>query len=175
MTTSSSMVERAAIPALIERLEKAEGPDREIDVLLWREFGWSEIRDPERNSVTDILGPDVRVNTRTISEAIDLFLHTDANGIARAWNVPRLTASLDAALALVERVLPERGWFVGSRDDGSDLYCAGVDGELQHTGSTPWGPSESYREPIQAESRTPPIALLIAALKAIAQTDGMQG
>jgi hypothetical protein len=29
------MVERAAIPALIERLERAEGTDRDIDRDLW--------------------------------------------------------------------------------------------------------------------------------------------
>jgi len=174
MTTSSSMVERAAIPALIERLEKAEGPDREIDVLLWREFGWSEIRDPERNSVTDILGPDVRVNTRTISEAIDLFLHTDANGIARAWNVPRLTASLDAALALVERVLP--GWRAQFWQQRSGRWHARLIRDVHYALVTTEDEDRTRDGDDEiAGARTAPIALLIAALKAIAQTDGMQG
>jgi hypothetical protein len=65
--------------ALLARVENATGPDREIDKALFAVF------DPER------------ANRMT---------YVQYEGYAPMWTAPAYTASLDAALALVERVLP---------------------------------------------------------------------
>lgn len=67
--------------SLISRLEAASGPDRDLDLDLWRAF-------------------------------------TDTHGVPSdvAWRLagePRLTASLDAITALIERALPGWGWHTG--------------------------------------------------------------
>lgn len=141
---------------LVERLEKATGGDREIDVLLWREFGWSDVRDPERNSVTDILGPDAQVMGATLAQAIERWPN-DMAGVARNWNIPRLTASLDAALALVERVLP--GW---------DICLSRVKGDEAATWNAVVGEPDSFSGS-EASKPSPALALCLAALKALAQ------
>jgi len=77
------------LSGLIERLERATGPDRELDVWLAMAL--------ER--------PTTLLNGQTFSEAVAA-LPNDLHGIARHWPIEPLTASLDAALALVERVRP---------------------------------------------------------------------
>jgi len=70
----------------IDRLEKAEGPDRELDRNLWR------IENPTVPGMTS-----------------DLFL-------------PRYTASLDAIVGLIERVLPGFAWKVGTCSVSDDAW-----------------------------------------------------
>lgn len=79
------------------------------------------------------------------------------------WTVARLTASLDAALALTERVLP--GWTIaGIGQDDSKLWHV----ELRE------GHQTSYRRVVLSHmtlrgSPTPALALLAALLKALIQ------
>lgn len=77
---------------LIERLEKATGPDRELDAVIWLAVTPGATRRSSTVKSSKGLWPDY-----TIDET------RDANGILVI--VPAFTASLDAALTLV----PE-GW-----------------------------------------------------------------
>lgn len=71
------------------------------------------------------------------------------------------TSSLDAAIALVERMLP--GWLIASlgQDDGKKWHA-----ELRQ------GYRTSYSTVALAGAPTPAIALLIATLKALEARDG---
>lgn len=107
---------------LIERLEKATGPDREIDLdLMVLGFGG-----PRETYLSDELG------------RLEFGHH---------W---KFTASLDAALALVERVLPGTEWAV------STLY-----------GRNHAEVNMNAEEPVTAIGATLPIALCLALLKAV--------
>lgn len=80
---------------LIDRLEKATGPDRELDEAI------ACASDPGSHCAIYCIGDDSPVWFRTKGGKIDL---------------PYFTASLDAAMTLV----PDgRHWFVGSVIDGS--------------------------------------------------------
>lgn len=86
------------IEGLIERLEKATGPDRELDAHLLGYFGWR----------TDGFGRAI-----------------DPDGLP-CLTIPDLLASLDAALALVERVRPGAWYRLGCGRNHPDepLYGA---------------------------------------------------
>src|SRR5438105_1932936 len=77
------------LSALIERVEKATGPDRELDEALALAFGW---RLREIVLVRTVLEWERPTGFRL--------------PIGTMADPPFFTASLDAALALVERVLP---------------------------------------------------------------------
>jgi broad specificity phosphatase PhoE len=89
--------DKAALSALLERVEAATGPDRGLDVFIAQ-----AVEKP-----TDML------NGMMFDEAIERFPH-DLAGIANHWPIAPYTSSLDAALALVARVLP--GWLVSIND-----------------------------------------------------------
>lgn len=50
--------------------------------------------------------------------------------------VPKYTASIDAALALVERLLPGFDWILGRTNDGLTIHCQ-LGGPFMHFGATP--------------------------------------
>lgn len=84
-------------PTLLERVEAASGPDREIDALVWLAL------EPDCvNSRQFWLWRSARPKGEQDRALSDVRL-----AFARR-HAPEITASLDAALALVERVLP--GW-----------------------------------------------------------------
>jgi hypothetical protein len=117
-------------PGLIERLEAAEGGSRELDREIARECGWTNLDVPTFwvKSVCDAAG--------------------FPPGTAQATPLPHYTTSLDAALALAERVLPDEIW------------------------TCEFGPSSSHAEMknarfiIEGVARTPALALTAAILKA---------
>lgn len=116
-------------PKLVERLEKATGGDREIDLDLMVILHGG----PRERYLTDELG---RLE------------------FGHQW---KFTASLDAALALVERVLP--GWrpAFAQKENGdwvASIYSAARLGIIPHQ---------------IGDSPTPALALCLAALKALAQ------
>jgi len=86
---------------VIARLAAARGPDRGLDALVWlaADVGQADREAARRWRECLPLSPRRQVNGRTMAEAIRLFPN-DLDGIARAWNVAPLTASLDAALGL---------------------------------------------------------------------------
>lgn len=93
------------IDMLIERVKGLSGPDREVDGLI---FGWLHNTEP---CGTFMCGFD---------EEKFQFRHPDdpKEGRYRAWYVkgvdlPSYTGSIDAAVALVERVLPGAWYLLG--------------------------------------------------------------
>lgn len=126
------------LSALLARVEAAEGPDRELDARIEAATSpW-----PEDNTLTFISGsPTFRVH-RGSAVALD-----NARG--------EYTASLDAALALCERVLP--GWLRDVRELPSGNWIAFV---------STYEPARLF----DATCRSPPIALLSAMLRALLNT-----
>lgn len=136
------MTDLAVLDDLIERLEKAGGPDRELDIALTKQF---------------IAGKQYR--------------HPDL--------APPYTTSLDAAVALVERVLPGWGWQVGTcyvSDDAlvfpdfngphGDRLRAEF-GEVEVGSALDTGIDIDRRPP-----GNPALALCIALLRALRETGG---
>jgi hypothetical protein len=118
---------------LIKRLEDAEAGSRELGLRVFERF---DLVDGERWTEADL----------------DYAL-TDPD---RTINPPPLTTSLDAALALAERVLPGWGWEI-SHDDCIGNYYAWVGKDFYLH-----GPQEHLR----GIQETPALALCIAVLKA---------
>ena len=92
---------------LIERVERASGPDRETDCLIWAEFGNRDVRWDGNKLIARYRKPPHD----------ECWLGTiDPGRVQRNFSatsgfkppIPEFTASLDACLALVERVRP--GW-----------------------------------------------------------------
>lgn len=153
MTDAST---RTALVALIERVEKAEGPSRELDA-----------------AITRCVHPDWRVDRDKFwSEG-----NHDAWCIRRDGRLdmpcdealPRFTASIDAALTLVPEIVapstPAGRWpatvDIRRHDDGTgwasvqehDAVCEGAEDELY----------------VEASAATPALALCAAALRARAE------
>lgn len=84
-----------------------------------------------------------------------------ARGIIGDHMVPYVTASLDAAVALVERIFPEREWAL-SVDKENGKACADVADDV-------W--DESF-ENIRAFSKAPPLALCLALVRALIAAKG---
>jgi hypothetical protein len=121
--------QQRSVAELLERVKAATGPDREIDRDLVERF-YSEAVRPEWRSG-------------------DGWFHPDFGKVRPA---DPYTASLDAALALVERVLPGWAWSVGNLRNGAQCYLMDRPGGVLH-------------EPGLAA--TPPLAVLRALLAAL--------
>lgn len=98
------MTDLTALPALLARVEAATGPDRALDSSLWAALGdrVGGTSDLDAWLRGDPIPPAEPVMGLTIAEALDRGVY----GIAEAWRVPRFTTSLDAAVALVEKLRP---------------------------------------------------------------------
>lgn len=90
------------LPALLSRLEAAEGPSRELD-----------------SEIVRVLCPSAVVTTYLASDDEDSVFHAQSLGLSDRASVPAYTASLDAALALAERALPGWGWSITRKDKWS--------------------------------------------------------
>lgn len=111
---------------LIARLEKAEGPDRQIDV-------------------------DIYQRLRPVDIEALRKMH-DAGDVSGYWfwmSDSPYTASLDAAIALKDAVLPRYRWSCGNWNVAGSVL------------------SPDRNNDQRAEAETPAIALLIATLKAL--------
>ncbi|AWC25409.1 hypothetical protein CO731_04904 [Aminobacter sp. MSH1] len=134
---------------LIARLEALTGPDRLSDAnILWavdpEAFKSDEGDDADHLKPSYCYGRSGWTMNRADRAHLDRI------------PVPRLTASLDAAVALVERVLPGKTVLIGW-------------GQTEQT--VPWARVGPWSEP-DATGATPAIALLIATLKAMEQQNG---
>lgn len=128
--------------ALIERLEKAESGNRELDALIWLHLNRPEytggVRALEMRGWYDGRG--------------HLILETDAGEeVADGLGIGIYTTSIDAALALVERVLPGWGYFLRKDKDGCNCGLVYPDACFVTPGC----------------GSSPALAILIALLKAI--------
>lgn len=118
---------------LIRRVEAATGPDRELDARI--KYA-------------------VHAGLRSFG-SLDAWLSTDTS--RKRSCVPEYTASIDAALALVERVLPGCQWIIGRQTAGaSDAKIGSQSGWSKQ----PW-----------THAATPPLAILAALLRATRSTD----
>lgn len=131
------------LASLLARVEAATGPDRETDAAIWLHFTPGATR------------WSTRVRHAKTGHEWDVDETRDATGYL--VTVPDYTASLDAALALVERTLPS--WMVSlllSREHG------------RHFASVRNG-SIINPDKIEGtgEATTPALALLAALLKAL--------
>ncbi|MGX5719875.1 hypothetical protein [Shinella zoogloeoides] len=133
----------ADLSSLIARLEKAEGPDRELD----RDIA---------------LTVDGFVYEKRGKDAKPWFYHSTIGGrrqLISPYNSERLpayTSSIDAAVSLAERVLPGRSVMMGWR---------------QSSETKPWARVGHWTDP-DATGATPAIALVLATLRALDQKNG---
>jgi hypothetical protein len=124
---------------LIARVEGASGPDRGLDVYV----------------AQAVDKPTTLLNGQTFDQAVAGFPN-DLDGIARHWPVLAYTASLDAAISLLERVLPGATWAVFGADAAFDMpLCEASVADAESFDST------------KALAPTPALALVLAILKAL--------
>lgn len=145
------------IPDLISRMERAEGASRIFDAELTVLFdvrpewaiGYGHELFIERQAAHTVFEPVIRINSTGGKQS---------NGHPPLGFYERYTASLDAALSLVERVLPDAHFHLESigaprsRYEAAVLTWIGEDGPFIGFGGV---------------SSTPALALCIALLKAI--------
>lgn len=133
---STALHDGSSLQALRERVAKAAGPDREIDARICQALlpYLSGANYGRPGLVVDMAAPSV-LGGGQIAEA------------------PPLTASIDAAIRLVERVLPGWRWDVGSSTvDYSSML---------------WDPAPAGASTAEIFARTAPLAILLALLDAL--------
>ena len=137
------MGERTDIAGLIERLETATGPSKSLSRdIQCRVGGWYRRTPSEgRTRHPTFIHPNACRDGKPVYDSL--------HGTDIWREPPDVTASLDAAMALVERVRPGAGWAVGKTPGG-----------------TGWARVFKARE-YYSEAPTPAIALLIALLKSL--------
>ncbi len=123
---------------LIARIRSAEGPDRDLDVKIDTILNRIEWR-PYRENARKLWGhgPDGKV----LRHGID--------------SCPPVTASLDAACALLKRLLPGWSWQVHTESRREDGFCAAV--------WCSWGGS-AYQRHVGEAFPTPALAIVFAVL-----------
>lgn len=158
MMTTSTRVEDAVIAGLLERVEKATTGDRELDV----DIAWA--LEPERYRAAYWNGRVGKPGT-TLPHKLD--------GLGRVSvksNCPAFTNSIDAALALVERMLP--GWSVRIYSHPGaayvDIYRLGEYIDLP-SGAPVRNISSPYYEAVRINDRHVALAIVEALLRSLIQ------
>lgn len=129
---------------LIERISKLDAPDREVDALIAAELEPHIFDAPGFTPVRPI--PSFRIGSEGNT------IRFEDGGIMCLSYFPRYTASVDAAIALAERVLPGWGFFLRSDMDGHN--CGMV------------YPVHNFVTPGTESGATPAISMCIAILRA---------
>lgn len=155
------------VEALAVRCESAEGPDRELDCLIWCALnGVTNITYPtEGHPMTP--GRSGRVEATNPDGGFVLLGWIDPGEVQRNWRsygsdnaYPHVTGSLDAAMSLV----PEGcGWLVGYGRTRPDEPMGGA--AITRKAATE-NISEANDIFAEAEAPTPALALCAAALRA---------
>lgn len=129
------------LTALLERVRNATGPDRRLNIYLHV-----------------LLNNDGRLGDYA---SVDEYANS---AIQLGWNTPAYTASVDAALALVERVLPGCGLAIDREPPAKGGAAAGaaVNGWIGED-----GPDGRAWEHFDATGPTFPLAILTALLLAL--------
>lgn len=147
MMTTSTRVEDADIAGLLERVEKATGPDRYLDACIIQAVT-PELHDAFADHVGFVVGGNHEQPTRA----------------------PELTASIDVALALVERLLP--GWSVRIYSHPGaayvDIYRLGEYIDLP-SGAPVRNISSPYYEAVRINDRHVALAIVEALLRSLIQ------
>lgn len=146
----------ADVGGVLERLRAATGPDRELDAAI---------------EVATFVPSEWRMDCRQGSKSgtcVVTYIDHRGKRTTGTYRAPSVTYSLDAALALVERVLPGWSWGVSRLDAGlvAGVVAAPVDVEPDH--EEDWGCQS-------AEAATGPLALCIAALQALSTRAPAEG
>lgn len=144
------MTERDALLALAERVERLEGPDREVDARIWCVVGNDLGHDdpPHRHRLMRPLQPRICIIGRWLGSALDKYPE-DVEGVAHNWRVPAFSASINAVMKLV----PDgQGWAYLDR-----RAIVRLPGSMVHE---------------FGEAATPALALTAAALRARAAEVG---
>lgn len=119
------------IASLLEHVRLAEGADRYVDYRIALAFV-----------------PGAKGHAGECDEGT-FWVHEGGRDVL--WTSEPYTASLDAALALVERVAPDRYWSINKIGGDPDFYSAKI----------------ADRPPYTGEALTPALALLAALLSSI--------
>lgn len=147
----------AKLEALIERVRAATGPDRELDALIF-----CALLAPKGSKVDQSKFNGAWIVYEPASYGKEPFRIWEIPSPWRRWSIDGmpLTASVDAALALAERVL--LGWQVAMGTCGED--------------DTPWAcitePDDPCRD-FAVSSVTIPLAIVEAALLALQSNTGV--
>lgn len=159
----------ADLGALIERLEKLEGPDREVDGEIMfslfakpvgqngRHYLWPE-DNPSWSFAIRFPGKDAEWfrRTRRGSDQETILVWRDGDPILmNDLRITKITASIDAAVGLVERVLP----------GCNTSMCWGEPYRSPMAVLSPL--AKSGRHPAEASGPTPAIALCLALCRSL--------
>lgn len=134
---------------ILRRLEKATGPSVDLDADIYEVLGHAVKRRPER-----VVGAYRSHYTRS-------WVYQDRQ--TNRWiAMDRLSASLDASIALVEKMLPGWGWNVHSQNGEHD--------------ATTWTPNKTAAPShYQVAGPTPAIAILIALFRSLPEDSSHEG
>lgn len=135
------------ISKLIERVEKATGPDRELDCRIAYTLDFSV--DGMGNSFRDFCDVFER-------DWAEISRRAEMHQSILSHNLPRVTASIDSALALLERVRP--GWVCDTL--GQD--ATGTLGDMRGIGWT--AEFSNGLQSCQGQAPTLPLAIILALL-----------
>lgn len=107
---------------VVERLEKGEGADRELDAEIVALLNDCIVK---RYPPTDDFGP--KATWQFWSNDGKHFIGSDSHSPTSKFFVPKLTASLDAAISLVEKMLPGCDWHIDRNKLGFGAFIGPVD------------------------------------------------
>lgn len=146
------------LKSLLERVEKATGPDRELDAALGSVFRVPPNPNPPHWIIDNF--PVWRGRQDGRIEVV----HENGDGGVH-WRAAPYTASLDAALALVEEMLP--GWFWRAGYVPSPQWIGGINFYCwAHVSRTTASHCDRDDE-ATGWAHTVPLAILLALLRAL--------
>lgn len=160
------------LDSIIERLEKAEGGDREIDALIWCHFAgvkYSGHNEPYGG------GPLTQVSFTVPPKRARMVTGKGHGSNPLYQHAEPVTASVDAAISLAEKVLPGWAWKVGTCCVSDDAWVtpdfnSPIHGERLRKESPAIKAGSLFDTGIDIDLRPsgrPAIALCIAVLTAL--------
>jgi hypothetical protein len=149
---------------LLARLEAATGPDRELDAAIHLAVNPDDF-------ASKVMRGDYCVQSWDLGWGGISYVSLDSGGTSGGSHpVPMVTASLDAALGLVGRVLPGWVWSISSADPegcNEPLSYAALAGKVQMVQRGWDEPPEPDRNVCDAHAKTPALAVLTALVQAL--------
>lgn len=145
------------LTSLIEKLEKAEGPNRELDRAIQCGFGgWHRVTPSQaRNKHGAFIAPEDWIGVHSDGSPILDSMH----GTTMHRDVPPVTGSVDVALAFASRVLPGFGISIDTHPVYGDWWDASIFNQMPMTIAN-------------ARKQTGPLALCLATLRALQSKGG---
>lgn len=151
--------------ALIERVEKLDGPSREVDARLAVVGGYVVMKGTDERGYSFFQSPVKRGDWAFLSGCKD-GIDDAYRALGKCLSTPSFTASLDAAIALCERVLPGWFWRVGR----TSLFPNGwAYISRMHPDHCTEKDEASCSD---GKAATPAIALVLATLRALEAQEG---